>query len=173
MWKPAFPKEPSMTRAPLVSIGLLLLSAQLACAGPGAKPLPTDVDALLTKADEIELVSLSPEHLKEKPAGHFHGWRVLGRTTVKGGDKAAALAALRAGISENDGTVAGCFIPRHGIRATAAGRTVDLVICFQCMSMQVFEEGKATVQALTTAAPQATFDKLLKAAGVKLAGKGE
>ncbi|HSI35099.1 MAG: hypothetical protein ACAI43_15995 [Phycisphaerae bacterium] len=161
-----------MSRA-LLPLVACLFSAQLACAGPGAKPLPADVDALLTKADEIELISISPEHLKEQPEGHFHGWRVLGRTTVKGGDKAAVLAALRAGISENDGMVAGCFNPRHGLRATVAGRTVDLVICFECMSMQVWEGGKVTAQALTTRTPQATLDRVLSAAKVELAPKGE
>jgi len=162
-----------MIRASLTSFGLLLLSAQLACAGPGAKPLPADVDALLDKADTIELISLSPERLREAAPTDFHGWGVLGRTTIKAGEKAAVLAALRAGIRGNDGMVAGCFNPRHGILATAGGRTVALVICFECMSLQVREDGKATVQALTTAAPQATFDRVLKAAGVKVAAKAE
>jgi hypothetical protein len=48
------------------------------------------------------------------------------------------------------------------------GKTVDLVICFQCFSVQVFVDGKRQEGFLTTGDPQEVFDSVLKAAGVKL-----
>ena len=64
---------------------------------------------------------------------------------------------------------AACFIPRHGIRMTSGRDTVDLVICFECLSVNVYVNDKREKGFLTTRDPQPTFDAVLKAAGVKLA----
>jgi hypothetical protein len=151
---------------PLVFVLVALLVAP-ACAGG---KLPDDASAILDKATEIELYSLDPERLIEKPKNHFHGWKVLGKTTLKQDDRARALEAIRKGIADSDGKVAGCFNPRHGIRAKHDSKTVDLVLCFECLSLQVHGPGKQS-SVLTTASPQPVLDKLLKDAGVKLAGK--
>ena len=150
---------------------LLLASSQLACAANQSNRLTADVEAMLDKADQIELISLSPEHLQEAPKDAFYRWRVLGRTMIKGEDKVAALKALRSGIAANEGMVAGCFNPRHGIRVTHDGKTTDLVICFECMSIQVFQGEKQLANVLTTADAKPLFDKLLAAAKVPLAAK--
>src|SRR5262245_44881959 len=92
---------------------------------------PDDVLKVLEKADSYELLSLDPGVKGVK--GGFHGWKVLGKTTVK--DKKVrgqVLAALKKGVADSDGRVAKCFIPRHGVRATHGGKTVELVICFEC-----------------------------------------
>ena len=82
------------------------------------------------------------------------------------------VAALKKGVEENDGTVANCFNPRHGIRATHEGNTVELVICFECLSMQAYL-GAERSGALTTASPERTFDDVLRAAKVPLAPKAK
>jgi hypothetical protein len=64
--------------------------------------------------------------------------------------------------------VAGCFIPRHGLRLKGGGKTVDLVICFQCLSAEVFVDGERQKGFLTSGEPQTEFDATLKAAGVQL-----
>ena len=65
---------------------------------------------------------------------------------------------------------AACFNPRHGIRATHDGKTVDLVICFECFSLQVFL-GDTKAGALTTDSPPPTFDRVLRKAKVPLPPK--
>jgi hypothetical protein len=80
------------------------------------------------------------------------------------------IEALRQGIADNTGIAAACFNPRHGIRARAEGKTLDLVISFECLSMQIYLDGKKS-SALTADTPQETFDKILKEAGVRLANK--
>src|SRR5262249_50651629 len=103
--------------------------------------IPEAGDRLLDKAETFELYSLDPDR-KGKAApvkDGFHGWKVLGKTEVKGkADRKRLNDALRLGVEDNFGMVAACFIPRHGIRLKGGGRTVDLVICFQCFSAQVF-----------------------------------
>ena len=133
--------------------------------------IPDTVEALLTKADGFELYSLDPAREPDmaKPAKDtFHGRKVLGKTEVKDADRKRLAEALRTGAEDNSGAAAGCFIPRHGLRLKGGGKTVDLVICFQCLSVEVFEDDKRVGGFLTTGEPQKEFDAVLKAAKIKL-----
>jgi hypothetical protein len=135
--------------------------------------IPDTVQTILAKADKFELYSLDPDRGKEKPKDKFHGWKVLGKAALKTAEtRKKLIEALRKGVKANDGTVADCFNPRHGIRATHQGKTVDLVICFECYSMIIYE-GKKTATVLTTGAPQPVFDKVLKEAKVPLPPKAK
>jgi hypothetical protein len=137
--------------------------------------MPAVVERVLDKADGFELYSLEPQVARAdqdgnviEPKDGFHGYRALGKTEVKAADRKKLADALRLGVEGNYWTVAGCFLPRHGVRMTADKKTVDLVICFQCMSVLVFVDGKQEAQFLVTGEPQETLDAVLKAAGVEL-----
>src|SRR5262249_35300364 len=118
---------------------------------------------------EWELYSLDPSRLTEPPKDGFHGWKVLGKTTVKDADtRKTLLAALEKGAKDNDGKVAGCFNPRHGIRVKAGDKTIDLVICFECFSASVFTGDEKSGSFLTTGSPQPALDKVLTDAKVPL-----
>src|SRR5262245_63891052 len=72
--------------------------------------VPDDLKTVLEKADKFELFSLDPAPSKEKPADAFHGWKVLGQTTVKDAEaRKTLLAAFEKGVAENKGEVARCF----------------------------------------------------------------
>lgn len=135
--------------------------------------IPEVVEQLLDKAETFELYSLDPDREPDAKApvkDGFQGWKVLGKTEVKAAaDRTRLASALRLGAEDNFGIAAACFIPRHGIRLAGGGKTVDLVICFQCLSVQLFVDGERKDGFLTTSAPQPAFDAVLKAAGVKLA----
>jgi len=132
------------------------------------RPLPASAVAILDKAETIELYSLDPSSELEKlKDGGFRGWKVLGKTTVSREMKATVLKSLYKGIAENKGKAAFCFIPRHAIRATHDGKTVDLVICFECYQIQVFE-GEQAGGVLVTRSPQPLLDKVLRDANVPL-----
>jgi hypothetical protein len=137
--------------------------------------IPEAVDRLFAQAETFDLYSLDPEQKTGKDGkvievkDGFHGWQVLGKTGVKGEAERKRLAdALRLGAEDNFGMAAACFIPRHGLRLKGGGKTVDLVICFQCLQVQVFVDGERTKGFLTTGEPQKEFDTTLKAASVKL-----
>jgi len=131
--------------------------------------IPADVKAALEKADSWELYSLDPEQRKDPPKVAFHDWRVLGKTTVQDADaRKRLLAALEKGAKENDGTVAGCFNPRHGIRVKSGDKTIDLVICFECYSAAIYTGDEKTGSFLTTRSPQPELNKVLTAAKVPL-----
>ena len=100
----------------------------------------------------------------------FRGFYVLGKAAVDdSGERAKLLGALRDGIANNDGAVAACFNPRHGIRAVKGGQTVDYLICFECRHVHVFEGDKPPRYEDTSDAPAAVFDAQLKAHGLPLA----
>jgi hypothetical protein len=145
-----------------------LAAGSLATAAEKNK-IPDDIQSILEKADKFELISLDPEYQKEKPADGFHGWKVLGRTTVKEADvRKTLLAAFEKGVEENKGEVARCFDPRHGIRATRGDKTVDLVICFECYQVKAFAGEGDLKGFLVTGSPQPAFDKVLTDAKVPL-----
>ena len=134
--------------------------------------IPADAKTALEKATEWELYSLDPEHQKDPPKDGFHGWKVLGKTTVKDADtRKTLLAALDKGAKDNDGTVARCFDPRHGIRVKAGDQTIDLVICFECYQVKTFMGDKLGRGFLTTRSPQPALDKVLTDAKVPLPKK--
>jgi hypothetical protein len=62
----------------------------------------------------------------------------------------------------------GCFQPRHGIRATHNGRTVELLICFECTPIYVFIDGKE-FHTYTADSPQTTFDSVWRQNGLQVA----
>jgi hypothetical protein len=154
---------------PALPLAILIVAL---IAGCNSNDVPAGTMAALQQADHYELLSLDPSRVTEPPPGHFHGWRILGRTTIS--DSATRMKlneALRAGARENSDTAAACFNPRHGIRAVRDGKAYDVVICFECLQAQVFEAGQQGESFLVSESPQPAFDDVLRAAGVPLADK--
>jgi hypothetical protein len=161
-----------MRRVPLV----LVLAALFMHGGglPSAEQkFPDRVWSVLSEADKLEVLSLDPVE-DEKAKDTFHGWKVLGKTEVKEKKERDAVASvLKKGIEEAR-AIANCFEPRHGIRVTKGKQTVDLVICFNCMSIEIYPDGgekRLGDQVPFATSPEATLDKILRDAGVKLAPK--
>src|SRR5262249_25736189 len=129
--------------AVLVAFATLLTSV---CAWTGDKKenrLSAETKAILEKAEHFELLSLDPAVEGVKGEEGFHGWKILGKTAVKDAAvRKQIVTALDKGIAESDGNGAKCFDPRHGIRAQHDGKTVDLVICFECGWIYVFHGDK-------------------------------
>src|ERR1700722_14232822 len=121
------------------AFGVLLLAASAATPAEKEKgdKIPTAARTILDKAESFELYSIDPVKPDKKPKDDFLGWKVLGKTAVKDADvRKKLIEALAAGAAENKGEVADCFNPRHGIRAKFDGKTVDLVICFECNQVE-------------------------------------
>ena len=129
--------------------------------------IPYPAREILEHADRFELLSLSPEHLREPAKNDFHGFRVLGQTSITSTEiRRKLVAAFELGVSENDGVIAACFNPRHGIRVVHRGKQADFVICFECRQVRVVGEGAG--EFLVSNSPQPVFDKVLGDAHVPL-----
>jgi hypothetical protein len=137
---------------------------------PTGNALPGEAGTILARAGEVEVLSLEPGRFSPRgPEEAFHGFRVLGRTTVTGKARRQVVRAIEEGIANSDGSVASCFNPRHAVRATYEGRTVELVLCFECKSLRIYLDGQLQPGPLTSASPQAVLDRILTEAGVPLA----
>lgn len=147
-----------------------LLCLALGTTTTSGNDLPKTVREAFEKAGEFELYSLDPDRGEgdQKGPDAFHGWAVLGKTTVKGDRVAVVRDAVEKGRKESDGSVAGCFLPRHGLRFTHEKKTYDLVLCFECLSVQVFEGDTALRGFLTSSSPLKTLNKVLSDAKVPL-----
>jgi hypothetical protein len=129
--------------------------------------IPNGARETLEHADQFELLSLSPAHSREPPKIDFHGFKVLGQIYIKDAAiRQKLVLALERGVRENDGVIAACFNPRHGIHVVHQGKTADFVICFECR--QVHAYGDDGGEFLISDSPQPVFDGVLRAAHVPL-----
>jgi hypothetical protein len=164
-----------MRLAMMIGLAVVLLPICTRSEGKRERRLPEQARAILSKAATFELYSLQP--LKDKKAadgpGRLYGWKVLGKTTVKRADKAGKelLAGLEKAIGKGGG--AECFDPRHAIHAEHEGKSVDLVICFECHWVNVYLDGKNKLVSQLTVDPsiEPLFDKVLRDAKIPLAKK--
>jgi len=155
-------------------IGLAFALAVSSWSAMGANGLPSSVETVLEKSEQLELLSLDPLITKAPPKEAFHGWRVLGTTTIKDSRlRTEIVAAMRNGIAEFQYPVAACFNPRHGIRAKSGDTIVDLVICFECRQIEAYANDKRSGGALTAPSPQSFLDQVLRDAQIPLASKPE
>ena len=151
----------------------LLLAFVAALSGCADGELPSTTFDQLNAAGQYELLSLDPRGGHTGP-DTFHGYKILGKTPVADPATRRKLGdALRRGDRENNDTAAGCFNPRHGIHAASPGKTLDLVICFECYQAQVYENGQRQAGLLLSPSPQKTFDEALRAAGVRRSAGGD
>jgi hypothetical protein len=85
--------------------------------------------------------------------------------------KSELLKALYAGVAKyekGDFAIPECFIPRHGIKATAGTNWVELVICFECEQI-VEDSNRGHAWNMVSADPRDLFNRTLQEAGVPLA----
>ncbi len=141
------------------------------CGCSSGNRLPTAAEQALQDSADFELLSLEPN--AEKTEGNvFHGWNVLGATPIKDSEiRQKLISHFKAGVAENDGRVAACFAPRHGIKSTNDGKTYEFVICFECYQVQWYIDGQRSDGFLITDSPQPTFDEILKDENIPLAKK--
>ena len=139
---------------------------------PTGDPLPAEVIAVIEKARTFEIISIDP--VREPGInGPYHGFRILGRTEVKSKRlRNSLIASLTKGMKDAGEASYLCFEPRHAIRAVTPERSVDVLICFECLQVEA-HLGTTRYRLRTTRSPEPAFDKVLKDAGVPLAPKGD
>ena len=132
--------------------------------------IPDQAREILEKATQFELLSIGEGAYTNNPPEEFHGWRVIGKTTIKDPNARKQLvAALEKGVEENKGDIMKCFDPRHGVRVTHNGVTADFVICFQCFQAMAYVAGGKGQRFLITDSPAPVFNQTLRKANVPLA----
>ncbi|HTF89318.1 MAG TPA: hypothetical protein VK843_12980 [Planctomycetota bacterium] len=145
-----------------------------------ANRLPAEVETLLREASTMELISIDPNELPPDAAAPaqetFHGYKVLGRAPLADAGQRKTLAELvLQGIRESDGRQEKCFEPRHGIRVEQDARVLELVICYECLSIKafgnVFGAGHGAETVLTSRAVEPAVTSAFNKVGLTIAAK--
>jgi hypothetical protein len=127
----------------------------------GSNVIPAPAAAILDQADHFELLSLDPHPQGKAAKGDFYGYRVLGTAFIENTETRKKLvSAFKRAVAENQGYVAACFNPRHGIRVARNEKQADFVICFECAQVQVFGEVQGTF--LISSSARILFDSVLR-----------
>lgn len=134
--------------------------------------LPTQVAQALAHIDRAELISLEPSAAPTAPGDRLEGNLVLGTAKLSANDARAAGATITSAVASFDGMIAACFDPRHALRFQSAGHSYLILICFECRSLQVFENGRQIGGAALTGSP-AGLNKMLAEAKVPISHSAE
>ena len=131
------------------------------------KALPGESRAIFENSKTLQLYSLNPSWnlVKQKKTTLFHGYQVLGAARLTPEEASQARRYFYDGLSGEDRRAA-CFSPRHGLRATHNGRSLDLVICFHCAQSHLYIGGKRAGGAHIDPGTQPAFDALLRSHGL-------
>jgi hypothetical protein len=161
-----------MRSMPIVCVALL--SYPLTASAESEKTgLPEQARVILEKAASFELSSNDPAAEVESKDKSVRSYgKILGKTTIKNEKEGKeALEALFKAVGKGNG--AKCFEPRHIIHAEYEGKSVNLVICFECSWVYVYLDGKNERAARLTIDKKVEplFDKLLRDAKVPLPEK--
>ena len=155
------------------TIFVFLLAATLSNCGEKAR-IGNAIEKLGNAPSKFVLYSLDPRKRHEESLHNqkvFHGFNILGRAQITdSSEQRALLRALAHGVRENDGPPAACFDPRHALHVDQGGRSIDLVICFECSQVHAYGFNQHD-SFLTSASPQPIFDDSLRRHGLPLARK--
>ncbi len=107
--------------------------------GPG---LGSEARQELREAEVFELLTLKPvytHHADATEPGIWHDCEVLGRVAVTDPKlRTELIESLNRSVRER-GTMFACFNPRHAIHAVWKGKSVDVVICFECEQFDLYD----------------------------------
>ncbi len=169
------------SKSPLVC-GLVLAIGLIALLSPyrhHPTSLPQDAQSLIKRADTIQLFSLDPytrdnladrskfdEH--EISATKFHGYIIYGsHEYTDDSSKNQIRKAIMDSTPAIEIAPASCFWPRHGLRFTAGSEYLDLLICFECNSMNTYSAaGDGSVP--VTSGGKAVLSWMLMAEGIRI-----
>ena len=152
-------------RTALILMALVPLAACRTGGSSQWQQLDPGTRDVLEEPDSAELITLVPfpPISDENPLGAgeeaFHDYKVISRTHVQDAAVTGELLDLiHRGVAASDGTVAACFNPRHGLRLHRGDDVVDLVICFECLSIDLYQADgtRQDLRTVDTVEPEVT-----------------
>ena len=173
--------SPSVKRRLLIALLLIApIVAIVFCLYPSYpnNRIPAGALQALESDSNLVLYSIYPERFIDNDNGEFqplpdddpkfHTYRILGQTALKSPDsRRIVVDTIRHAVRDWNGEIHGCFLPRHGIRATDSAGTHDFLICFQCRQVYVYAPDGTNMQLGISATPD-QLNSILTAAHVPL-----
>jgi len=104
-------------------------------------------------ADEMYLYAVAGNRSLATNEG-FCGYGIITQRVIETEEKRAAIrTALYSAIQAGE-EVMRCFVPHHGIRATYAENSVDIIICFMCAHVWSYYQGERSGTVISTSVPE-------------------
>lgn len=105
--------------------------------------LPLGTHEILSGAKELEVFAIHPypplikdDGLENAP--RLEGYAVISQAKVNDSkQRKEVVSTIYSGIESSDGSSAMCFKPRHGLKASAGGKVLTMLICYQCSSIRI------------------------------------
>ena len=141
------------------------LQSQLVGGWPEGEEWCLELRSALLESQSLDLLSLDPDidPTQSKPDIRFYGFVELGRAKVEGTAAKKLASSLVRSIDASDGRRAACFNPRHGVIV----KNFDLSICFECLGVAVYRNGKALGILTITDEAQPGFEQAVSTRGLK------
>jgi hypothetical protein len=125
--------------------------------------LDAEIVNFLETADSMELLLNDPKGLEEKPGGYW----VLGMVRLNEPEtRKQVLSAIHQSVDEGN-VNAFCFHPRHILRAHRGEKNVELVICFECVTLHAYRPEGGYLSYPISLAAEPLLKKILAEAGIK------
>lgn len=123
---------------------------------------PPEVKQVLDKSEKFYLYSLQAERLPAadlKTMPNFHGYPISGQTPIRPvPQRGDLIAALWEGLGKQTKTA--CFAPHYGVRAVRGRKTVDLLICFACEEIEIYDD-RGLRRITVSSSAQRVFNRVL------------
>ena len=159
-----------MRSAPLPACAFLLWTLQASAGDMLASRIEVErLQRALSQPGQVELLSLDPN--TDCLSDCWHGWQVLGQTTLTDAGFQHALAGeLSQWVAAPEPEyIALCFNPRHGVRWTTEGTIWSFVVCFECGETRVYANEQAVGSLHLFDRASGPWDAILRASGLPLA----
>ena len=175
--QPSSSESELLTSTPTVAVELEALGYLSADASSDlpeiGDALPAHARAILEADAQLRIYALDPDRTAGVDAQEFEllrSWRTLGDALVRDEERDELLSLLYGGIVLSDGAMARCFLPRHAIRAMHRGNTLDLLICFECSTLQVWMNDEHLTSAPIHAGVEPAFSRAFREQGLRIDG---
>lgn len=133
---------------------------------------PSAVERLKPVQDELILYAIDPFQRpmeSDNDDKQFRGYLIVGKVAItEPAGRQEILKAIADGFTEGPQVPAACFWPRHGVHVVTNGKSIDYVICYECLGARIYT-AEGTSGKTTAATHQAVLNAPLAAAGIKLA----
>jgi hypothetical protein len=133
--------------------------------------LPKDIAQVLSAPETTVLYSLEPWECPDAQDESFHHFKVLGHTKLEQKQAGLAIEEFCTAISRWDGKMSFCFDPRQALRVTAGKRTYDLLLCYACHLLYVYQGDKLVFSHGVSGSPK-VLNELLSEAKIRLSTTG-
>lgn len=138
---------------------------------PIDKLLTAEHQQIFQKAEKITFLRIGkeiaenikfeePKFQKINEKGSFHGYEITETVEIENADSRQNFVDYLFNESIEFPAMR-CFLPRHGFRATANGKTVEILICFECNHFYAFD-GKGTQYATLSLDMESGAEKIDK-----------